>query len=94
MVLINIYVNTPLCLLSQFDVSYRIFENGLKCFFKGEHAVKENGGPTLALGARLGKQMQLEEESWALKHVCRHGRKHAVHRRAQSAHMRVQAAYR
>ena len=42
MVLINIYLNTPLYLLSQFDVSSRISENGLKCSLRGEHVVKEN----------------------------------------------------
>ena len=45
MVLIDIYVNTPLCLLSQFDVSSGIPENGLKCSLRGERVVKENGGP-------------------------------------------------
>ena len=45
MVLINIYVNTPLCLLNQFDVSSRIYENSLKCSLRGECVVKENGGP-------------------------------------------------
>ena len=44
MVLINFYVNIPLYLLSQFDVSSRIFENGLKCSLRGERVVKENRG--------------------------------------------------
>ena len=47
MVLINIFVNTPLYLFSQFDVSSRIFENGLKCSLRVECVVKENGGPWL-----------------------------------------------
>ena len=45
MILINIYVNTPLYLLCQFDVSSRNFENGLKCYLRGERVVKEYGGP-------------------------------------------------
>ena len=45
MVLINIYVNIPLYLLNQFDVSSRTFENGLKCSLRGEHVLRENGGP-------------------------------------------------
>ena len=45
MVLINIYVNIPLYLLSQFDVFSRIYENGLKCSLRGEHVLRENGGP-------------------------------------------------
>ena len=44
MVLIDIYVNSPLCLLIQFDVSSRISENGLKCSLRGERVVKENEG--------------------------------------------------
>ena len=50
MILINIYVNTPLCILSQFDVSFRIYENGLKRSLRGERVVKENGGD-MAMGA-------------------------------------------
>ena len=45
MILINIYVNIPLYLLSQFHVSSRIYENGLKCSLRGEHVIRENGGP-------------------------------------------------
>ena len=51
MVLIDIYINTPLCLLSQFDVSSRISKNDLKCSLRGERVVKENGGPWHAMGA-------------------------------------------
>ena len=36
--LINIYVNILLYLLSH-------FENGLKFSFRGEHVLRENGGP-------------------------------------------------
>ena len=43
--LIDIYIITPLCLLSQFDVSSKIFENDLKGSLRGERVVKENGGP-------------------------------------------------
>ena len=45
MVLINIYVNIPLYLLSQFDVSSRIYENSLKCSLRGEHVLRENKEP-------------------------------------------------
>ena len=44
LVLINIYVNIPLYLLSQFEVSSRIYENSLKCSLRGEHVLRENGG--------------------------------------------------
>ena len=45
LVLINIYVNIPLYLLGQFDVSSRISENCLKCSLRGERVLRENGGP-------------------------------------------------
>ena len=53
MVLINIYVNIPLYLLSQFDVSSRNYENGLKCSLSGEHVLRENGGPWPCHGCTL-----------------------------------------
>ena len=43
--LINIYVNIPLYLINHFNVSSRNSENDLKCSLRGEHVLRENGGP-------------------------------------------------
>ena len=43
--LFNIYVNILLYLLSHSDVSSRNSENTLKCYLRGEHVPRANGGP-------------------------------------------------
>ena len=103
MVLINIYVNIPLYLLIQFDVSSRIFENGLKSSLRGEHVVKENGGHGHAMGAphpglwgTVGQKYVVGRRGMGSK-TCmsltvRHKQHTGAHSKSKAEHKRAQAA--